>query len=164
MIRAAVHTGEYSDSSAEEYLANVLIRRRDKVIRLYLNAVNPIVNPRLGEDGRLIVDNAAVAADVASGAATYRASWFRFDNATGETHPLSETQSTTTTVEAPRGLPTASGSFVGADVSVESEGHPTWRRPVRVFFRRGDSGWTLVGLERMPESAATSTRVAADHL
>jgi hypothetical protein len=51
-----------------------------------------------------------------------------------------------------------SGSFVGADVAVESEGHPTWRRPVRVFFRRNASGWTLVGLERLPDSAATGTR------
>ena len=116
------------------------------------------MNPRLGEDGRLTVDNAAFAADVASGAATYRASWFQFDNATGETRSLSETQSTTTTIDAPRGLPTVSGSFVGADVTVESEGHPTWRRPVRVFFRRSAGAWTLVGLDRLPDSAGTSAR------
>jgi hypothetical protein len=164
LIRAAVHTGEYSDPAAEKYLADVLIKRRDKITRLYLSAVNPIVNPRLGADGRLTVDNAAVTADVASEGATYRASWFRFDNATGETHSLSETHSRTTIIEAPRGLPIVSGSFVGADLTVESEGHPTWRRPVRVFFRRSASGWTLVGLERLPESAATNTRVAADHL
>ncbi|HMJ84093.1 MAG TPA: hypothetical protein VK504_13030 [Vicinamibacterales bacterium] len=159
MIRAVVHTGEYSDASAEEYLADVLIKRRNKVARLYLTAVNPIVNPRLDANGRLTVENAAFTADVTGGAATYRASWFRFDNATGERQSLSETQSTTTTIEAPRDvLSTTSGSFVGADVAVESEGHPTWRRPVSVYFRRNASGWTLVGLERLPESAATGTR------
>src|SRR4030095_193336 len=42
LIRAAVHTGEYSDPVAEKYLADVLIKRRDKVTRLYLTAVNPI--------------------------------------------------------------------------------------------------------------------------
>jgi hypothetical protein len=162
LIRAAVHTGEYSDPAAEKYLADVLIKRRDKVTRLYLTAVNPIVNPRLDANGRLTFENAALAADASAGA-TYRASWFRFDNATGERQSLSETQSRTTTIEAPPGvLPTTSGSFIGADVAVESEGHPTWRRPVRMYFRRSASAWTLVGLERLPESAATSTRVAAD--
>jgi hypothetical protein len=52
-------------------------------------------------------------------------------------------------------LPTAAGTFVGADISVESEAHPTWRRPIRIYFRRAGDGWTLVGLERMPESPST---------
>jgi hypothetical protein len=155
LIRAAVHTGEYSDPMAEKYLGDVLIKRRDKIKSIYLTAVNPIVAPRLDATGRLTFDNAAVAAGVASGPATYRAAWFRFDNATGETQPLSQTQSETTTIEAPAGLPATPGSFVAADLSVESEGHPTWRRPIRTYFRRGAAGWTLVGLERLPESLST---------
>jgi hypothetical protein len=151
LIRAAVHTAEYSDPAAEKYLADVLIKRRDKISSIYLNAVNPVVAPRLDANSRLTFENAAVAAGVASGPATYRASWFRFDNATGETQALSETQSPTTTIEAPSGLPTASGSFVAVDISVESEAHPTWRRPIRTHFRRAGEGWTLVGLERLPE-------------
>jgi len=137
---------------AEKYLADVLIKRRDKIASIYLTAVNPIVAPRLEANGRLTFENAAFAAGVASGSATYRASWFRFDNATGATQALSETQSPTTTIEAPRDLPTASGSFVAVDIAVDSEGHPTWRRPVRTYFRRAGEGWTLVGLERLPES------------
>jgi hypothetical protein len=154
MLRAAVHTGEYSDPAAEKYLADVLIKRRDKVVSVYLNAVNPIVSPRLDASNRLTFENAAVAAGVASGPATYRASWFRFDNATGETQAISATQSSTTTIEAPGGLPTAAGSFIAVDISAESEAHPTWRRPIRTHFRRGGDGWTLVGLERLPEGAA----------
>jgi hypothetical protein len=155
MIRAAVHTGEYSDPAAEKYLADVLIKRRNKVTSTYLTAVNPIVSPRLDGSGRLTFENAAVAAGVAGGPATYRAAWFRFDNATGETQAISETQSATMSIEAPRGLSTTSGSFVGADISVESEGHPSWRRPIRTVFRRGADGWTLVGLERLPENLST---------
>ncbi len=152
LIRAAVHTGEYSDPNAEQYLADVLIKRRDKVVRTHLTAVNPIVNPRLDSNGRLTFENAAVAAGVASGPAVYRAAWFRFNNGTGETQPLLDTHSATTTLEAPRDLPTAAGSFVAVDVSAESEAHPAWRRPIRTYFRREGQGWTLVGLERLPES------------
>jgi hypothetical protein len=154
MIRAAVHTGEYSDPVAEKYLADVLIKRRNKVASVYLTAVNPIVNPRLDPNGRLAFENAALAAGVASDPATYRAAWFRFDNATGESQPIVETQGATPTIEAPRGLPTASGNFVRVDISVDSAAHPTWRRPVRAYFRQGGNGWTLVGLERLPENGS----------
>jgi hypothetical protein len=155
LIRAAVHTGQYSEPTAEKYLADVLIKRRDKILSIYLNAVNPIVAPRLDANARLTFENAAVAARVATGPATYHASWFRFDNTTGETQAISDTQSPTTTVEAPRGLPTAPGSFVTVDISIESEAHPTWRRPIRTTFRRAGEGWTLVGLERLPEYPST---------
>jgi hypothetical protein len=152
LIRAAVHTGEYTNPEAETYLADVLIKRRDKVARAYLTAVNPIVKPRLDSNGRLTFENAAFVAGVAEGPAAYRASWFRFDNATGEMQPLSETRSATTTMDAPRILPMAASSFVAIDMSVESEAHPAWRRPIRTHFRRDGQGWTLVGLERVPDS------------
>jgi hypothetical protein len=159
LIRAAVHTGQYSDPAAEKYLGDVLIKRREKIKSVYLTAVNPIVSPRLDASGRLTVENAAYAAGVASGPATYSAAWFRFDNATGETQALSETQSSTTTIQAPSGLPTGSGSFVAVDISVDNKTYPTWRRPVRTYFRRGAEGWTLVGLERLPESLSADRAV-----
>jgi hypothetical protein len=150
MIRAAVHTGQYSDPAAEKYLADVLIKRRDKVVSTYLTAVNPIVSPRL-DAGRLTFENAAFAARVANGAPTYRASWLRFDNTTGETQPLGQAQSTTTSIDASGNLPTAPGSFVAVDISAEIDAYASWRRPVRTYFRRTGEQWTLVGLERLPE-------------
>ena len=150
LIRAAVQTGKFSDPNAEKYLADVLIKRRDKIASIYLNAINPVVSPRLDANGRLTFENAAVAAGVASGPATYRASWSRFDNATGATQTISDTQSQTTMMEAPAGLPTTPGSFVAVNISIESAGHPSWQRPIRTYFRRGSDGWTLVGLERLP--------------
>jgi len=158
LIRAAVHQGQYSDPNAEKYLGDVLIKRRNKILSIYLTAVNPIVAPRLDGSGRLTFENAAVAAGVASGPATYRASWLRFDNATGETQPISETRSSTTTIDAPSGLPTNAGGFVAVDIAVDSAGHPTWVRPARAYFQRESNGWKLVGFERMPDAPESATQ------
>jgi hypothetical protein len=75
-----------------------------------------------------------------------------FDNATGATKPIAVTQGASTSFDAPSGLPTAAGSFIEVDITVEAEGHPAWRQPVRTWFRRDGGGWKLVGLERMPDA------------
>ena len=153
VIRAVVHTGQFSDPAAEKHLADVLIERREKIKSIYLTQVNPIVGPRLDAKG-LTVGNAAVDGGVAKAPTAYRASWMVFDNATGVTKPISETTSATTTIEAPAGLP--SGGFVAVDIAADSETYPTWKRPVRAYFRREGSGWKLVGFERLPEKTASS--------
>ena len=56
LIRAAVATGRYSDTAASDHLAAVLIKRRDTIGRIYLTAINPIVNPRLDAAGALTFD------------------------------------------------------------------------------------------------------------
>ena len=149
LIRAAVHTGEYSDPTTEKDLADILIKRREKIKSVYLTAINPIVDPRLDGNGRLTFENAAIAAGVAKGPVTYRAAWSRFDNTTGNAQAISETQSDTTTIDAPRGLPSAVGDFVKIEVRAESTEHPSWKNPVTAYFRRIDSGWKWVGFERM---------------
>jgi hypothetical protein len=154
MIRAVVHTGQFSDPAAERAIGDIMIKRRDMILRTYLPAVNPIVAPRLA-DNRLSFENAAVDADVAKAPANYRAAWFTFDNATGESQPLSETTGTTTTIQAPPSLPNATGSFVLVEISADSKEHPAWRRPLRTYYRRDADAWTLVGLERMPAPRAT---------
>jgi hypothetical protein len=162
MIRAIVHTGEFSDPAAERALGDVMMKRRDKILRAYLPAINPIVTPRL-ENNCLSFENAAVVAGVASEPALYRASWSQFDNATGETRPLSEATSPTTTIQVPAGLPSAAGSYVLVEISADSKEHPAWQRPIRTYFRLDPDGWTLVGLERMPDapSAGDAQRRAA---
>jgi hypothetical protein len=160
LIRAVVHTGEFSNPDAEKYLADVLIKRRNKVGSIYLTAVNPIVSPSLDASGRLTFENAAVAAGVAPAPAGYRASWSHFDNATEATRPIGDTQSQTTTMQAPAGLPTAVGSFIEVKISADSQPHPSWRQPIRAHFRRDGTGWKLVGLERMPEQSAAAAAAA----
>jgi hypothetical protein len=163
MIRAIVHTGAFSDPAAENAIVDVMLKRRDKILRTYLPAINPIVTPRL-ENNRLTFENAAVDADVAAAPELYRASWFQFDNATGETRPLSDTSSHTTTIEAPGNLPTAAGSYVLVEIWADSKEHQAWRRPIRTYFRLDTDGWALVGLERMPDDrrALNAQRRAAN--
>ena len=148
LIRAAVHTGEFPDAAAERHLADVLVKRRNAIGRTYLPAINPIVDVRLDDSSRLTFDNAAVAAGFAAAPTTYRAKWFRFDNATGETTPIGETSSSTATIDGPSGLAAAAGTYIEVDISADAAAHPSWQRPVRSFFRRTAAGWKLVGFER----------------
>jgi hypothetical protein len=153
LIRAAVHTGQFSDAEAEKHLADVLIERREKIKSVYLTAVNPIVSPRF--DGKtLTFGNAAIDGGVAQGPVTYRASWMSFDNMSGATKPVSETTSTTTTVAAPAGLP--SSGFIAVDIAAEAANYATWKQPVRAFFRQDGGSWKLVGFERLPEKPAAA--------
>ena len=158
MIRAIVHTGEFGDGAAEKAIGDIMITRRDKIVRLYLPAVNPIVSPRLDAANQLTFENAAVAVGVANAPDAYHAAWFEFDNATGVTRPLAETTSPTTTIAGPSGLPTLPDSFLAIDISADSPDHIAWREAVRTYFRRDREGWTLVGLERVPDRAGQSVR------
>jgi hypothetical protein len=106
------------------------------------------------QNDRLAFENAAVSAGVADAPEGYTASWFHFDNTTGETRPLAATSSHATTIAAPAGLPTKTGSFVAIDLSANSRAYPNWMRPVRTYFRLDADGWKLVGLERMSDGPA----------
>ena len=161
LIRAAVHTGQYSDPAAERHLAAVLMARRDAIGRAYLPALNPIVDPRLDGSGALEFENAAVAAGVAEAPTAYRGVWSHFDNATGATTRIGETRSATPTMTAPGALPATAGAFVEIDISAESDAYPAWQQPVRTWFRRIAAGWKLVGLERLPDGQHPQAGAAA---
>jgi hypothetical protein len=155
LIRAIVKTGRYSDPAAESHLADVLIKRRDRIGRAYLTAVNPIVNVALDRSGAVTFGNAAVEAGVAeTPKGGYRAQWLVFDNTTGESRPVG-TPATAAAgrIEAPAGVPAATGSFVRIDIEAVNPPYPSWTVPVHVYFRRTPERWKLVGLERMPNDA-----------
>jgi hypothetical protein len=151
LIRAAVHTGEFTDPAAEAHLADVLMKRRDKIGRTYLTAVNPIVNVTLDATARLTFDNAAVAAGFADPPAAYRVAWSRFDNATGESTRIGDVQTGTIRTGSLHDLPTAAGGFLEIEISADDPAHPSWSSPVHCYFRRIGDGWQLVGFERLPQ-------------
>jgi hypothetical protein len=153
LIRAIVKTGQFSDPRAEQLLAEVLIKRRDKIGRVYLTKINPIVDPALDPKGVLTFRNAAVRHGFAPEPDAYAAVWYRFDNATGESTRIADTSSRGETMPGPPGLPSAQGVFVRVALSAASAAHPSWGAPVDLYFRRTAGAWTLVGLERLPGTA-----------
>jgi hypothetical protein len=150
MIRAAVKTGEFGDPKSEEFLVRALAERRDAIIRAYLPAINPIVDPAL-EDGMLTFKNAAVDADVARSPHGYRAVWSRFDNTTHESRVFAETNVRTTEIPAPSNLPQGDGVFIKVELSAIDAAVPSWSAPVHAYFQRNDENWRLVGFERTME-------------
>jgi hypothetical protein len=154
LIRAIVKTGQFSDPRAEQLLAEVLIKRRDKIGRAYLTKINPVIDPALDATGVLTFDNAAARRGFAPEPEGYAAVWYRFDNATGASTQIAETSSQGESMPGPPGLPNSRGAFVRVALSALSQAHPSWGTPVDLYFRRTDSGWTLVGLERMAGGAA----------
>ena len=146
-IRAIVAKARYSEPGAAEHITATLVARRDKVLRAWLTAINPVAEPRLGTDGTLTFENAAVAARVAPPGSSYVLSWSRFDNATGAAANPVETKSNETRASAPAGiLPGA--AFVSVSVRTVHPQYPHWDSPVTFTFRRSDAGWQAVGIDR----------------
>jgi hypothetical protein len=52
---------------------------------------------------------------------------------------------------APASLRATDGAFIRIDVSAVEPPHPSWQRPVQVYFKRVGNTWRLIGLERLPE-------------
>jgi hypothetical protein len=160
LIRAAVKAGQYSDPRAEQFLTAALIERRDKIGRAWLTGVNPVADPALTEDGTLTFKNPAVDYGFAPAPSRYIVTWYRFDNATGESTRLGETSVTAARATAPADalirvkpdttLPGGRGVFVRADISAVQPASPSWSSPVQAYFRRVADGWRLVGFDRMP--------------
>jgi hypothetical protein len=148
-IRAVVRAAKYSDQRATDYLTETLLERRRKVLRASLNGTNPIVRPALSPSGVLTFENAAERAGVAPPAEGYGIEWSRFDNTTDtRTSVGTEQRVTDTRAQAPAEL--LGAEFVCARIRAYHPEHSAWADPLTVYFRRGASGWTLVGLERNP--------------
>jgi hypothetical protein len=148
IIKAIVDAAGYDDSRAAAYLTKTLIARRDAITRVWLNAVNPIVDVTLAANGTLTFENAAVQANAAKPPSRYLVSWSRFDNTTGVHETVGDAaQSSEPRVSAPMAL-LSGGEYVAASIRAEHPDHKRWNDPVQVYFRRTSAGWKTVGIFR----------------
>lgn len=147
VLEAIVGQAQYDDPRAAEHVTRTLVERRDRITRLWLNVVNPVVDFSMTADGVLTFSNAAVTAQAASPAASYTLEWSRFDNASGIHHPLGQPVRVTDPRATAPSLP-ADADYVSVKVVAEHPEHPAWQTPVQVYLRRSASGWTTVGLFR----------------
>jgi hypothetical protein len=154
-IRAVVAKARYSEPGAAEHIASTLIKRRDKVLRAWLTGVNPLVNARLGSDGVLTFENAAVDAGIAKPPTQYRFTWSRFDNTTGESTAAIEggvEPGTSGRVDGPLRIETPKllldAAFIRVSVRITHPDYPAWSNPVTFTFRRNGTQWETVGLDR----------------
>ena len=150
MIRAAVRSGEFDDSEAEEFLVRALAGRRDAITRAYLTAMNPIADAAI-DNAALTFRNAAVDADVAVAPHGYLARWFTYDNATGTGAPLGETSARGPELAIASGLPHSDGALIKVELSAVGSAHRSWETPVHAYFRLLSGNWKLVGFERAAE-------------
>ena len=146
-IRAIVSKARYSDPRATDYITATLIERRNKVLKTWLTAVNPLVDFALGSDGVLTFTNAAVAAGVATPAAEYQVRWSRFDNSTGSATGAVEATTTGARVASPPQV-LADAEFLQVEIASPHPQFSAWKTPVTVHFRRNSADWVLVGVTR----------------
>ena len=151
-VRAAVRAGQLSDPKAEHFLTDALIRRRNRIGEVFLTRVNPVVDLELAGDGTLTFRNPAVQHGFAAQPESYKAVWHRFNNGTGEVQRIGETDGAADRLRAPVDLPGDRGAFVRVDLSAAAKEHPSWSAAVHAYFRRAETGWTLVGFDRMPDA------------
>lgn len=147
-IRAVVDAARYSDRGAADYLADVIIARRDKVGLRWITGVNPLADFALDAAGRLTFTNVATATRRASAPSGYEIVWGRFDNATGRTTPHAGGPQTVATEAATAPREVLDAPFVEAAIHTRHAQFPEWRRPVIVHFRHDRGTWRLVGVRR----------------
>ena len=150
MIRAAAKTGNFTDPAAEKLLADILIKRRDKIGRVYYSRINPLVRFELTDTG-LAFENPAVKARLSEAPKQgYQATWYRFNNGTGAADQIgSPTTASQERLQAPADLPRDANSYVKVSVRAVEPPHAPWATPVDVYFRRAGNAWRLVGVERV---------------
>jgi hypothetical protein len=144
-IRAIVETGKLSDQRAADWIADCLIKRRDKIAQAWFSKMLALDRFRVA-DGRLAFDD--LTASYENGTPRrYDLHWSTYDNDHGILTPLSNEREAIEEIPAERSarLPEMHGDGYWAAV-IESPERP--RQSVRVFIRKRGELAQIVGVER----------------
>ena len=171
MVRAVVEEARLSDPKAAAYLAETIIKRRDKTVRWGVTATNPVDRFTIeqGPAPALVFDNIAVRLGLAADEMSYSVRWAPFDNRTGTTLPdQAPLETVRARVPIPSGIwgpPDPAGiQYAVAAVATVTPQFNHWATPVRVTVRNRSGMLDVVGIERpaafpgRPTSATATTR------
>jgi hypothetical protein len=142
-VRAMVATGELGNEASERYLADTLIRRRDKILAWNFARMNPLAHFDV-VDGALRFRNLGDEARLGRPRG-YDVEWSVFGNETGAYVPIETHEG----AQVPIPIPKTAAGYLAARIRTRSANHPAWARPVIVYLRRG-AAWEVVGIERGP--------------
>jgi hypothetical protein len=155
MIREVVEEARLTNPDAARYLADVIIKRRDKTVRWGITRTNPLdrFEIRNGQAPQLAFENAAVRLRAVPDAPAYRIEWAPFDNMAGTAGAVLATRTTDEPqVAIPLdafGPPDAVGlRYTVASISTIQRTFPHWNKPVRVTVRNRNGLFDVVGIER----------------
>jgi hypothetical protein len=139
-VRAIVETGDYLSEDAEDFLTEIIARRRDKVVAHYFLALDPLD----GFEAEDALTFRHLGVEHGLGAVQgYRYEWFGFDNETGETTPLGASGLAGEVGQARIPIPDTGAPYLLVRIRSISD-RPSWGKAVDVYLR----GRTVVGIER----------------
>ena len=158
-IRAIVATGEISDPEAEQYLADTIIKRRDKVVAYWIVQTNPLDEINVSGNRNALSlrwENAAVRLGLAADSTGYAVQWFAYDNRDGGGKPAGdEIVSDTPQVRVPDGVWGQADDFgyryAEARISTRHADFPHWQAPLIVTLRDRGGEIDIVGILRPRE-------------
>jgi hypothetical protein len=137
-IRALVKAGQYSDPRAEDWIAQCLIKRRDKIGRAFFAKVLPLDRFAI-QGNRLVFDDLAVKHKLIA-SRDYTVQWSQFDNATEKKTPLPEE----TTLTLPKQTQaTDDVQYFAADIHASDK-----QKTVTVYVRKKAGRIEVVGVDR----------------
>lgn len=137
-IRAIVKTGQYTDPRAEDWIAQCLIKRRDKIGKAFFARVLPLDRFAV-KDGRLVFEDLAVNHGLIA-SRDYTVEWSRFNNDTEQNEPLPGQ----TTLAVPQQLREASaGEYFAARIHGDDK-----QKTVTVYLRKKTGEVEVVGVDR----------------
>lgn len=144
-IRAIVQTGRYEDPDTVEFLARIIMQRRDKIVAYYFSQLNPLDGFRV-EDTALRFENLGERAGLATVEA-YEYEWSTFDNDTGEIAGIGSGEASGDPIPMPSTADRADADYLMVRLRTRAPGAPNWHKSVDVYVRLGGAP-SVVGIER----------------
>jgi hypothetical protein len=137
-IRALVSTGQYTDPATAQWVADTLMKRRDKIARAFYAKLLPLDRFSISGDRLQFTDLAAEHGFIP--ARNHQIQWARFDNQRNHAEVL---RGRTGAQLPPEILKAPERSYWAAIITNDAPG-----QRVTVYIRRQAGGWRIVGIDR----------------